>query len=112
MSGQLFNATGAQNRDCPVCYRVGTLTGDRADGSTLECTGGMAPGRSGDMSKGGCCARFIYRQQSKTAGPTLERVASYQDLWNAGARQADDRIPQPTTEGDLDTFGRPLRAGT
>lgn len=83
----LFNAFGPNNRSCPVCHRVGTLTGERYDGGTLECTGGMAPGRSADLAKGGCCASFTYRANYPT-GPTLERIDIEQ--WNQGARLADD----------------------
>lgn len=78
------------NRSCPVCYRAGTLTGDLADGSVLECNGGMAPGRSADLRKGGCLARFTFRdaQHSPSGLATLERLDVEQ--WNHGARIADD----------------------
>lgn len=82
-----FNVAGTHGRDCPICRRTGTLTGDRVDGAVLECTGGMAPGRSGDLHKGGCCARFTYRPNDP-AGPTLERINI--EAWNRGARLADD----------------------
>lgn len=82
-----YNADG---RKCPVCYRAGTLTGDMADGSVLECNGGMAPGRSGDLRKGGCAARFTFRdaEHSPAGLATLERLDV--DQWNHGARVADD----------------------
>ncbi len=70
--GERFNAVG---RNCPICLRTGTLTGDRIDGAPLECTG--------------CYARFIYRPNDP-AGPTLERVRVDVAARNAGARIADD----------------------
>jgi hypothetical protein len=33
---ELYNATG---RDCPRCFRVGTLAGPRMERAQLECTG-------------------------------------------------------------------------
>lgn len=69
-----FNASGQQDRDCPVCLRVGSLTGDRAEGATLECTGGMGPGRSGDLTRGGCCARFTFHPGDAVTPATLTRV--------------------------------------
>lgn len=98
--GERFNPQGINGRDCPVCYRVGSLTGERADGAQLRCSG--------------CFTRFrLYRVS--TISPLfdiLERVReprqvarpefdpSRGDEWdllfgeqsNAGARMADDRF--------------------
>jgi hypothetical protein len=38
--GEKFNTSGRNGRDCPICFRVGTLAGDRAgDAPRLTCTG-------------------------------------------------------------------------
>jgi hypothetical protein len=39
-AGETFNAAGVNGRDCPRCYRTGTLAGARTgDTPTLTCTG-------------------------------------------------------------------------
>jgi hypothetical protein len=39
-TGERFNTMGSNRRDCPRCYRVGTLSGLReGDHPTLTCTG-------------------------------------------------------------------------
>jgi hypothetical protein len=38
--GEKFNVQGSSGRDCPLCYRVGTLTGARdGDAPRLTCSG-------------------------------------------------------------------------
>lgn len=37
--GRQYNAAGSTGRDCPICFRPGTLTGARTVGATLECHG-------------------------------------------------------------------------
>lgn len=94
--GTKYNLEGVNGRNCPRCFRAGTLTGSRVHGCTMDCTS--------------CAAQFRL-DRNDPVGPTLDHI-TYQDLWNAGARQADDFRAPPTTEGDLDTFGRPLVAGS
>lgn len=37
--GMEFTALGVAGRDCPVCFRVGSLFGERSNGAELECSG-------------------------------------------------------------------------
>jgi hypothetical protein len=69
-----YNVVGVNGRDCPRCFRVGTLGGTRTHGCTMECSG--------------CAARFRLDNQDPL-GPTLEHVTRTEE-WNRGARQADD----------------------
>lgn len=84
--GERFNSAGINGRDCPLCYRTGTLAGEReGTAPTLKCRG--------------CHTRF--RLHADTFGQ-LERLGTpvpvapspfapqVRDKYNAGARIADD----------------------
>lgn len=76
--GERFNSAGVAGRNCPICYRVGSLAGERGTAApVLKC--------------GGCYATF--RLDASRPFGQLERIpfhvadpAGYQ----AGARIADD----------------------
>lgn len=96
--GERYNTSGTSGRDCPLCFRTGTLTGERADDATLRCTG--------------CATLFTLHRGSSAIMDQLERIptpaptrpASFADParlaefdralgdtdYNRGARIADD----------------------
>jgi hypothetical protein len=39
LKAELFNVTGQQGRDCPRCFRTGTLAGPRTERAQMECSG-------------------------------------------------------------------------
>jgi hypothetical protein len=57
---ELLNPLGVAGRDCPICFRVGSLTGTRGEGLELQCLKG-------------CGAGFWYREKGLDA-PQLERI--------------------------------------
>jgi hypothetical protein len=57
---ELLNPLGANGRDCPLCFRVGSLTGTRLEGLELQCLKG-------------CGAGFRYREKGLDS-PQLERI--------------------------------------
>jgi hypothetical protein len=57
---QLFNAAGTNGRDCPLCFRTGTMCGPRVERATLECSG--------------CFARFLYFRGAEGEPDTLKRI--------------------------------------
>lgn len=60
MRAQLFNAAGTNGRDCPLCFRTGTMCGPRVERATLECSG--------------CFARFLYFRGAEGEPDTLKRI--------------------------------------
>jgi hypothetical protein len=52
-----FNTQGRDGRNCPICLRTRSLTGDRAHRSTLTCNGGEESTFRG--SGRGCATRFM-----------------------------------------------------
>lgn len=71
--GTKYNLEGVNGRNCPRCFRPGTLTGSRTHGCTMECTS---------------CAAEFRLDRNDPVGPTLEHI-TYEDRWNIGARLAD-----------------------
>jgi hypothetical protein len=57
---ELLNPLGENGRDCPCCYRVGSLTGTRMEGLELSC-------------HNGCGTTFLYRSKGLLF-PQLERL--------------------------------------
>jgi hypothetical protein len=58
---EFFNPLGTNGRDCPICFRTGTLTGTRGEGLELICLRG-------------CGSGFRYRVAGHLFGPQLERI--------------------------------------
>lgn len=58
-----FNTSGVNGRDCPVCYRTGTLAGDRS-------------GAEPKLTCSGCLAVFAFTWSDGISPDTLTRIAT------------------------------------
>lgn len=77
--GERFNATGINGRDCPVCYRTGSLSGERG-------------GEAAELKCGGCHTRFrldraaLFGQLERIPVPVATRLDGF-----ASAEQLRER---------------------
>jgi hypothetical protein len=71
-AGEKFNAAGVNGRDCVICFRVGTLTGQRVNEATLECSG--------------CLTRFTLSRWIPGEPDTLTRVPLPEPVRSVGLR--------------------------